>query len=189
MLKMSIKGHDLIFKTDSKLFSPLGLDPGTAAMLSLVELTEGQRILDLGCGYGVVGVLAAKIAGEENVVMVDQDHLAVRFARENAILNNVPEVRVYESDGFTNFSETGFDLILSNPPYHADFSVPKYFIEKGFNRLVMGGRMYMVTKRDKWYTNKFTAIFGGVRVQEANGYYVFMAEKRSTQYANKKGKI
>ncbi|HKM42445.1 MAG TPA: methyltransferase [Limnochordia bacterium] len=177
-----------MFKTDFKLFSPLDLDAGTAAMLSRVEFTEGQRVLDLGCGYGVVGIVAAKIVGEQNVVMIDHDPLAVQLARENAALNEVPRVHIYESDGFTSFSEAGFDLILSNPPYHTDFSVPKAFIEKGFNRLVMGGRMYMVTKRHKWYKNKLVAIFGGVQIREVDGYYVFMAEKRSTQYAKKRGK-
>jgi 16S rRNA (guanine1207-N2)-methyltransferase len=120
--------------------------------------------------------------------MVDRDPLAVQLARENALLNKVSKVSVYESDGFTNMSELGFDIILSNPPYHADFSVPKAFIEKGFNRLVMGGRMYMVTKRDKWYKNKLIAIFGGTQITEIDGYYVFMAEKRSTQYARKRGR-
>ncbi|HBN95905.1 MAG TPA: methyltransferase [Firmicutes bacterium] len=189
MLRMTIKGYDLVFKTDPKLFSPLDLDAGTAAMLSLVKFTKGQRVLDLGCGYGVVGIVAAKIVGEQNVVMIDQDPLAVHFARENASLNLVPRVRVYESDGFTSVDDTDFELILSNPPYHTDFAVPKTFIEKGFNRLVMGGRMYMVTKRHKWYKNKFVAIFGGVQTREIDGYYVFMAEKRSTQYANRRERV
>ncbi len=187
MFKTTIKGHDLQFKTSAQLFSPHGLDGGTGAMLSVVEFTAGQRVLDLGCGYGIVGIVAAKIVGEQNVVMVDRDPLAVRLARENATLNLVPEVSVYESDGFTNVPNTDFDLILSNPPYHTDFAVPKTFIEKGFNRLVMGGKMYMVTKRRKWYKNKFVAIFGGVQIREVAGYYVFVAEKRSTQYANKRG--
>jgi 16S rRNA (guanine1207-N2)-methyltransferase len=183
MLRVTIKGYDLELKTHPKLFSPLGLDAGTAAMLSLVEFGEGQRVLDLGCGYGVVGIVAAKIVGEENVVLVDQDPLAVRLARENSIMNGVSRIKIHQSDGFTGFSDTGFDLILSNPPYHSDFSVPKAFIEKGFNRLLLGGKMYMVTKRQTWYKNKLVAIFGGVQISCVDGYYVFMSEKRSTQYA------
>jgi 16S rRNA (guanine1207-N2)-methyltransferase len=81
--------------------------------------------------------------------------------------------------------ETGFDCILSNPPYHTDFSVAKRFIEKGFNRLKPGGRMYMVTKRKEWYKNKFISVFGGVRIYEIDGYYVFEAEKRSKNFAGK----
>ena len=62
----------------------------------------------------------------------------------------------------------------------------KKFIEKGFNRLRVGGRMLMVTKRRDWYLNKLRAIFGGVRVREIDGYFVFVAEKRGTQYAQKR---
>jgi len=85
--------------------------------------------------------------------------------------------------------EKDFTLILSNPPYHEDFSVAKAFIEKGFNRLAMNGRLFMVTKREVWYRNKLTAIFGGVRVFRIEDYFVFMAEKRGMTYANKKEKI
>ncbi|NCU26429.1 methyltransferase, partial [Candidatus Nomurabacteria bacterium] len=79
----------------------------------------------------------------------------------------------------------GYTLILSNPPYHTDFSVAKHFIEKGFNRLVLGGRMVMVTKRRDWYRNKFIAVFGGVSIREKDGYFVFAAEKRSSSYAGR----
>jgi len=155
-------------------------------MLSLVEFSEGDSVLDLGCGYGVVGILAAKLVGQDQVVMVDVDHLAVQLSKENAVLNQVPNVSIYQSDGFRDVTETGFNLILSNPPYHTDFSVPKAFIEKGFNRLMVGGRMYMVTKRKEWYKNKFISIFGGVQISEIDGYYVFMGEKRDKRYAQKK---
>ncbi|MCX7773218.1 MAG: methyltransferase, partial [Clostridia bacterium] len=62
------------------------------------------------------------------------------------------------------------------------------FIEKGFNRLAPKGRIVMVTKRDTWYRNKLTAIFGGVKVHEVDGYFVFTAEKRSMTYASKEKK-
>ena len=95
-------------------------------------------------------------------------------------------MRVVCSDGFRDLDEAGFDLILSNPPYQSDFAVAKHFIEKGFNRLVVGGRMLMVTKRRDWYRNKFISVFGGVRVREIDGYFVFDAEKRQAQYAGRK---
>jgi 16S rRNA (guanine1207-N2)-methyltransferase len=181
-------GHNLVFKTDPDVFSPQNLDRGTAAMLSIVEFKPEDRVLDLGCGYGVVGILAAKLVGQEQIVMVDVDPLAVRLSKENAAFNQVPNVTIYQSDGFRDFTDTGFSLILSNPPYHTNFSVPKAFIEKGFNRLMMGGRMYMVTKRKEWYKNKFIAIFGGVQIMEIDGYYVFMGEKKDKQYANRRTK-
>ena len=63
------------------------------------------------------------------------------------------------------------------------------FIEKGFNRLKIGGRMVMVTKRRDWYRNKLIAIFGGVKVREIDGYFVFEAERRDLRYANRSGFI
>lgn len=186
MLKINIKDIDLEFKTSSEVFSPQNADKGTLAMLSVVEFKAGDKILDLGCGYGIVGILAAKIVGANNVIMTDVDDKAVELARENIVLNNVPETKVCKSDGFKNIDDKDFTMILSNPPYHADFSVPKEFIEKGFNRLVIGGKMYMVTKRKDWYKNKLISVFGGVKINEIDEYFVFMAEKKTGVYANKK---
>ena len=93
-------------------------------------------------------------------------------------------MKIVLSDGFSAVDEAGFDLILSNPPYQSDFSVAKRFIEKGFNRLKVGGKMMMVTKRLDWYRNRLRAVFGGVRVEQVDGYFVFTAERRSLSYAS-----
>lgn len=181
----TVKEIPLRFRTHPDLFSPRSLDPGTLAMLSVAEFGPEEKVLDLGCGYGLVGILAAKLIGRERVVMLDSDPLAVEYARANAERNGVGGVRVIRSNGFEALDETGFTLILSNPPYHTDFSVPKQFIEKGFNRLQLGGRMMMVVKRAKWYENKLRAIFGGVRIQEIDGYYVMTSQRRTDRWANR----
>ena len=174
--------------TTEGLFSPRGADTGTLSMVSAVELESGQKLLDLGCGAGLVGIAAAKVLGEENVWMTDVDPAAVRCAAENAKRNGVENVHLCCGDALDAVDVSGFDWILSNPPYHADFSVAKKFIEKGFNRLKLGGKLVMVVKRELWYRNKLTAIFGGVRMQEIGGYFVFTAEKRSERYAPPKPK-
>jgi len=189
IIETNINGIDLSFETSSKIFSPLAIDMGTLAMLSAVELSPGDKLLDLGCGYGIVGIYAAKLVGYQNVVMSDIDKECLRLSTSNVERNNVSGVKIIESNGFENISDSGFTLILSNPPYHTDFSIAKHFIEKGFNRLQVGGMMFMVTKRRDWYRNKFVAIFGGVQIIEANGYFVFRAEKRNMSYANKKRKL
>jgi len=185
VFETEIKGISLQFHTDETVFSPGAVDRGTLAMLSTVEFTGEDKVLDLGCGYGVVGILAAKCIGSEKVTMLDIDEAAVDLARENARQNGVEGCRILQSDGFHQLEEKDFTLILSNPPYHVDFSVPKHFIEKGFNRLTVGGRMVMVTKRRDWYKNKLTAIFGGVKVSEIDGYYVFSSIKKDSRYANR----
>ncbi len=178
--------HAFTFETLPELFSPKNLDRGTEAMLSTVSFEAGQRVLDLGCGYGVVGILAAKIVGAENVVMTDIESKAMKMAHANAKMNNVAEVKIIQSDGLKDHHETDFDWILSNPPYHKDFSTAKNFIMKGFNRLKIGGHMVMVTKRRLWYQKKLTSIFGGTDVHEIDDYFVFHSEKRRATYASQK---
>ena len=186
MIRETINGIELSFETSSACFSPDGIDKGTLAMLSVVDFSVDDKVLDLGCGYGIVGIYAAKLISEANIVMSDNDELCVDLSIKNALLNGVSGVKVVLSDGFRNIVDNDFSIILSNPPYHSDFSVAKHFIEKGFNRLNIGGKMIMVTKRKDWYKNKFISIFGGVKISEINDYFIFTAEKRSTQYANVK---
>lgn len=179
MIFARIKDVDMAFETTPSIFSPNSIDNGTLAMLSVVDFLPSDKVLDLGCGYGVVGILAGKLIGEENVIMCDVSEQAVEYAAINSRINNVPNIRILLSDGYKNIADKEFTLILSNPPYHADFSVPKHFIETGFQKLVVGGKLIMVTKRLDWYKNKLTSVFGGVKVHEINGYYVFVAEKRT----------
>ena len=183
MISTEINGIKLCFETAANSFSPRFIDKGTLAMLSTADLADGAKLLDLGCGYGVVGIYAAKLIGAQNVIMSDVDAENVELSKRNAALNDVSDIKIVLSDGFAGITDNGFTHILSNPPYQADFAVPKHFIEKGFNRLQIGGKMIMVTKRKLWYKNKLISIFGGVKITETGGYNVFIAEKRSAQYA------
>jgi 16S rRNA (guanine1207-N2)-methyltransferase len=179
----TINGVPLSFHTHQDLFSPNHPDTGTRAMLSCVALSPDDKVLDLGCGYGLVGILAAKLIGPDRVTMVDSSDLCIEYARRNAAENGVPSIRIVKSDGLADIDDAGFTLILCNPPYHVDFDVPKRFVHKGFNRMALGGRFVMVTKRLLWYKNKLTGIFGGVKVREVDGYYVFESIKKGMTYA------
>jgi len=185
MFTQTINNVKLSFETKGKVFSPLHVDRGTLAMLSAVDFSPDDKLLDLGCGYGIVGIYAAKFIEAQNIVMCDNSRNCIELSKKNAQLNDVNDVKIVLSNGFENIQDNDFTLILSNPPYHVDFSVPKHFIEKGFNRLRVGGKMYMVTKRKDWYKNKLISIFGGVTISELDEYFVFCAEKRSARYANK----
>ena len=183
MIQATIGAVDPAFQTHPSLFSPQKLDAGTLAMLSCVRFAADDKVLDLGCGYGVVGVFAAKLIPPERVYLLDSDPIAVEYASSNARLNSVASATVVRSDGFRDFGEAGLTKILCNPPYHVDFSVPKHFIHKGFNRLELGGTMWMVTQREVWYRNKLRAIFGSVESHIMGSYFVFEATKRSLSYA------
>lgn len=185
MFRASVNAIDLRFETDPSLFSPSRPDRGTLALLSSIAFEPEDKILDLGCGYGLVGIYAAKRIEPSRVWMIDNDETALISARRNIAINDVAGVHVLQSDGFRDFNESDFTKIIFNPPYHADFSVPKHFIEKGFNRLVVGGSMFLVTKRALWYRNKLTSVFGGCRVQEVDSYFVLSATKRAHSYAHR----
>lgn len=176
-IEASFDGLELSFETSPSVFSPRAIDRGTRALLSRVAFSADDRVLDLGCGCGVVGILAARRIGPGRVVLLDPE--AVRLARHNA----VEAVTIEQSECLRDTRETDFTWILCNPPYHVDFAVPREMIEKGFNRLRVGGRMALVTRRRAWYEKKLGAIFGGTRVEEVDGYFVFVAAKRRRDYA------
>ncbi|MFK7821796.1 MAG: class I SAM-dependent methyltransferase [Planctomycetaceae bacterium] len=182
----NVQGVEFELRTHPDLFSPKRIDAGTRAMLDCVELGADDRLLDLGCGYGVVGIYAAHVLGETNVCMLDADATAVEISQANATACGFPNLCIEQSDGFRSFHETGFTKILSNPPYHADFSVPKHFILKGFNRLEIGGQMWFVTKREKWYRNKLRSVFGNAKSQTRDGYFVMHATKTQATYAKRR---
>jgi 16S rRNA (guanine1207-N2)-methyltransferase len=183
-IRTTIHGVDLELETAPSLFAPRAIDPGTLAMLSRVSFSRHDKILDLGCGYGVIGILAAKLLGAGRVHMIDNDPVAIEMSRRNARSNGVEGVNIVLSDGVDALAASEFTQILCNPPYHVDFSVPKRFIHKGFNRLVVGGRFWLVTQRDDWYRNKLRSIFGRVTVHPSGPYRVLEAVKRSSRYAN-----
>jgi len=179
----TIRGIALQFETHPTLFSPRGVDAGTRALLERVAFEPDDKVLDLGCGYGVIGIVAAKCIAPASVFMLDVDPAAIDCAQRNARLNDVAGVTIAQSDGFRSFDAIGFTKILCNPPYHVDFSVPKHFIAKGFNRLMLGGAFWMVTQREAWYRNRLRATFGRVHVHAVGSYFLFEATKTSTSYA------
>ena len=183
MIDIIIQNNPLQLETGPGCFSPHAVDAGTLHMLAHADIQPGEAVLDLGCGYGVVGVYAAKITDPALVYMTDIDSVPLAYARQNVERNNVSGVHILRGDAYEAIDRAGFDIILSNPPYHTDFAVAKAFIEKGFNRLRIGGRMLMVAKRRDWYRNKLIAVFGGVKEYQADGYYVWIAEKRDRHYA------
>lgn len=189
-MEANVLGMPIEFEPRPGVFSPEAPDAGTLALLRAAHIEPGahEKVLDLGCGWGLVGIYCARLLGQEHVSMLDVDPLAVECARANCRLNGLDALTPIVSDAYDALDDAGFTLILSNPPYHADFSVPRRFIEKGFNRLRLGGRLMMVTKRRDWYKNKLISVFGGVRIEEADGYFVFTAVKRSPTYASKRGR-
>ena len=195
MYSTCIGDIEIELATESGIFSPSKADSGTLAMLDEARASieqSGERpakILDLGCGAGIVGICLGLVFDGAEIHFTDVDDRCVKLSAENANANGLASSRIkaYCSDAFSAVSESGFDVILSNPPYHTDFSVAKAFIEGAFRHLRIGGRLFMVTKRLDWYKNKIISVFGGVRIaRTGDGYFVFSAEKRSERPAGTK---
>jgi 16S rRNA (guanine1207-N2)-methyltransferase len=177
MIYANLAGIELQFETAPSLFSPTKVDRGSLAMLSRINFEPNDKVLDLGCGYGLIGVYAAKVIGAGRVWMADNDQTAIECAVKNRAINGVEGVAVTVSDGYRDIRETNFTKIICNPPYHVDFSVPKHFIEKGFNRLVSGRQDVhrhkaqdmvpkQVTQHIRWCSgsgNRFVLVFEAVK--------------------------
>ena len=188
MYEVKIWNNIIKIETHEELFSPKGPDLGTLSMLKAVDISEDDKILDLACGSGIVGISVGKEIGEDKVVMVDVDPLAVEYSKKNAVLNGLENIKIFQSDGLSSVGDRDFTLILSNPPYHTDFSVAKSFIEDGFKHLKVKGKMALVVKRLTWYKNKMNSVFGGVKVIEDNDYYILISEKRDISNKKRKDK-
>lgn len=159
------------------IFSPRHLDEGTAFMLEQIAHRPEARFLDLGCGAGIVSLIASEAWGCR-VTAVDVNARALRLTAANA-----PKAEVIASDGFQGLQGRQFDIIASNPPYHTDFGVAKAFIEGAYAHLAMEGMLYLVIKRADWYVQKVRSVFGGCRIAERDGYTVIITQKRPAKPA------
>lgn len=174
---ISIWNQTFAARTHPTLFSPRHPDRGTLAMMRQIRLKPDDTLLDLGCGWGLVGLAAARILGCDQVVLIDVDPIAVKIASENAAalqLSNLPVILADKPDAAGRL----FSQIVCHPPYHTDFSVARHLIEESYRQLRPGGQLWIVVKRLEWYRRKMSTVFGGVRVIPEDGYYVLMARKK-----------
>ena len=104
------RGQTFAFDVAHTLFSSYQVDEGTDLFLRTIAPDSPQTILDLGCGCGVIGIVLARWFPQARVILADRDLLAVRYARHNAVLNQVPNVEVIGSVGFEHIPALPFDL-------------------------------------------------------------------------------
>ncbi len=140
------RGELLSFVVDSGIFASHGLDPGTALLIENLSLRRTDRVLDLGCGWGAVGVAAAKSATEGRVLLTDVNRRAARLARENLEKNRVRNAEVRVGSLFEPIEGEVFDVIATNPPFHAGRELVLRFLSEAPTHLVPGGRLLLVGK-------------------------------------------
>jgi len=110
------RGHPINFKPTWGLFSPKAIDAGSQLLLDFLKIEENDNCLDLGCGYGILGLTMARSAPLGKTVLVDKDFVAVNYSEKNRRLNNIDNAECYLSNGFDQIPDQQFDIIVSNIP-------------------------------------------------------------------------
>jgi 16S rRNA (guanine1207-N2)-methyltransferase len=142
----SLQGQSFSLETTWGLFSPKAIDEGTGLLADKLAINPADNCLDLGCGYGPLGVLMAKLAPQGVTHMVDKDFVAVEFANTNAIANHVRNATAYLSNGFSHVPhDQKFDVIASNIPAKIGSELLEQFLHDAYAHLSPGGRLYVVT--------------------------------------------
>lgn len=159
------------------------LDEGTRALAETMEIGPTDAVLDLGCGNGVVGVVAMRLASAGRVTMVDADIVAAECARRTAAANGASGSEVLLGDGAEGLEGDRFDVVAVNPPFHLDREhddrTARRFIEEAHRVLKPGGRLFLVANRFLAYEPVVAGAFGNCRVaHEDRAYKVLRAEKR-----------
>ena len=145
-LRFLYAGDLLHFVVDRGVFASHGLDPGTALLIENMIVRPTDRVLDVGCGWGPVGVAAARAAPEGHVILVDVNRRAARLARLNLERNRVTNAEVRVGSLYAPVDGETFDLIVSNPPYRAGRPLVLALLEGARPHLAPGGRLLLVGK-------------------------------------------
>lgn len=143
-----LKDLDIKFETRPGVFSSHGLDSGTELLLENLEVRDETLIADLGCGTGVIGILAAKLNYHGHVHLLD-DHLrAINLAKENLELNDLRNAEVYLSDLFSSVPNRTYHQIISNPPASLGNEFLEELISESFNHLKPQGFLWLVVTKN-----------------------------------------
>ena len=142
----TLRDRNFRFRSTWGLFSPREIDVGTHLLLDRIELNPTDDCLDLGCGYGAIGLTLARLAPEGRTLLVDKDFVAVEFAEKNARANGIDNVDVLLSNGFAQIPpDREFDLIATNLPAKIGNELTTLIVADAWARLRPGGRLYLVT--------------------------------------------
>ena len=180
-VRLAIDGSQLEFEVAHTLFASHEVDAGTKLLLrSLQPPRPPRRLLDLGCGYGVLGIALARRYPEAQVVMADSNLLAVRYARRNATLNGAANAEAVGSVGLEDVPAGEYDLIVANVPAKiGDQAIEAEFVHGPRTRLSPGGAYWFVAVSGLNHLLKRVAGAGGVPLRQMRkraGYSVYRLE-------------
>ena len=180
MIQEWLRGFDLRFETQAGVFSHRELDPGSRLLIDVMRISPTARVLDLGCGYGAIGIVAAKLAVRGSVTLVDSDIRATRLAQRNLELNSVNNAEVILGDGVHDLPpKNRFDVVVSNPPTHSGREVLEDFVAGAYHVLRPRGSLYLVVNRLLSLRRDVLQVFGNEEIADrSKGYVVVRAVKQ-----------
>ena len=176
----SFRGKTLRFTTDAGVFSRGELDAGTRLLLdALPDVLEGS-VLDLGCGWGPIGISVKAAWPETDVTLADVNLRALSWAEKNAARNGV-RVSCLESDGFSALEGRTFDAVITNPPIRAGKQVIYRLFREAFDHLSTGGSLFLVIRKQQGAEScirYLEGFFASVeKLDRSAGFWVLQARK------------
>jgi 16S rRNA (guanine1207-N2)-methyltransferase len=179
----TLKGHSFQFKTDSGVFSRERVDYGSKVLLDALDKKhfEDGELLDMGCGYGPIGLTLAREYPEATIHMVDVNERALSLAKENARENNIENVTIYSSYLYDNIEKTDFAGVITNPPIRAGKKVVHQILEEAYDHLKKDGKLIVVIQKKQGAPSakkKMEEVFGNVtRLVQDKGYWILESIK------------
>ncbi len=157
-----IEYDGLQFYTTWGLFSPRAIDDGSRLLLDYLELEADSDCLDLGCGYGVLGLCMARAAPAGQTLLVDKDFVAVEYSEKNRRHNRIENASCLLSNGFAQIPRRQFDVIVSNIPAKVGREMLYIYLFDALEYLKPGGSFYIVTITGlrQFFKRGFTEVFG-----------------------------
>lgn len=173
-------GQPFVFHSTWGLFSPRDVDEGSRLLLRYIEPAEDADCLDIGCGYGPLGLTLARLAPAGRTLLVDKDYVAVEYSRGNARRNGIDNCEAILSNGFSEVGERRFDVIVSNIPAKVGKELLQLLLHDARAHLKPQGCIYVVTVNGlrRFIERHFREIFGNYRkLKQGSHYTVAMACK------------
>ncbi|SEU30672.1 class I SAM-dependent methyltransferase [Paenibacillus sp. NFR01] len=176
-----LRGKKFHLISDAGVFSKGDIDYGSRALIEAMEIPDGSDVLDVGCGYGPIGLAAASLNPAGHVTMVDINNRAVELSRENARNNGIGNVTVLQSDVLSAVVEQKFDVVLTNPPIRAGKAVVHQIFEEAYRQLNEGGSLWIVIQKKQGSPSavaKLESLFPEVEeLGKDKGYRIIRAKK------------
>lgn len=179
----NLKNQPLSFRSTWGIFSPREIDSGTDLLLRYLELKEDEVALDIGCGYGPIGLTIAACAPKGEVHMVDKDFVAVDYANKNAQLNGLDHAQAYLSNGLSAVpKDKVFTTVVSNIPAKVGKEMLSIILHDVHQQLAPGGQFVVVTINGlrQYMKRNFNEVFGNYeKVKQGKDYTISRCVKKA----------